>query len=62
MSLDDGKSYVSYDQIHILCQRAGEKILKEFPPDLVIAIGGGGFIPARIMRTFLKVPGQKNIV
>lgn len=24
-------------------------------PDLMIAIGGGGFIPARIIRTFLKV-------
>jgi hypoxanthine phosphoribosyltransferase len=26
-----------------------------------IAIGGGGFIPARILRTFLKVKGEKNI-
>ena len=24
-------------------------------PTLFIAIGGGGFIPARILRTFLKV-------
>lgn len=55
------KVYVSYDQIHTLCQRTGERILAEFRPDLIIAIGGGGFIPARILRTFLKVPGQKNI-
>lgn len=55
------KVYVSYDQIHMLCQKTGERILAEFRPDLIIAIGGGGFIPARILRTFLKVPGQKNI-
>lgn len=55
------KVYVSYDQIHTLCQVTGERILKEFRPDLIIAIGGGGFIPARILRTFLKVHGQKNI-
>ena len=30
-------------------------------PDLFVAIGGGGFFPARVMRTFLKAPGQKNI-
>lgn len=28
--------------------------IKQFKPDLIIAIGGGGFIPARILRTFLK--------
>lgn len=61
MAEDDGKTYVSYDQIHTLCQVSGDKILQEFRPDLIIAIGGGGFIPARILRTFLKVPGQKNI-
>lgn len=55
------KVYVSYDQIHTLCQVTGDRILKEFRPDLIIAIGGGGFIPARILRTFLKVHGQKNI-
>lgn len=25
------------------------------------AIGGGGFYPARVMRTFCKTPGRKNI-
>lgn len=29
--------------------------MSEFSPDLFIAIGGGGFIPARILRTFCKV-------
>lgn len=30
-----------------------------FDPDLTVfqvAIGGGGFIPARILRTFIKIP------
>jgi hypoxanthine phosphoribosyltransferase len=31
----DGKVYVSYDQIHTLCQVSGEKILAEFKPDLM---------------------------
>ena len=55
------KVHVSYDQIHQLCQQAGDRILREFRPDLILAIGGGGFIPARILRTFLKVQGQRNI-
>lgn len=46
--------------MHKLCQEAAVKI-KKFSPDLMIAIGGGGFIPARILRTFLKEPGAKNI-
>jgi len=27
----------------------------------MIAIGGGGFVPARILRSFLKAPGKPNI-
>lgn len=52
--------YISYNNIHQLCQETSEKI-KAFKPDLIIAIGGGGFIPARMLRTFLKEPGQPNI-
>ncbi len=29
---------------------------REFKPDVIIAIGGGGFIPARMLRTELKIP------
>ncbi|ODQ63527.1 PRTase-like protein [Nadsonia fulvescens var. elongata DSM 6958] len=54
------KKYISYNHVHKLCQEAAITI-KEFKPDLMIAIGGGGFIPARILRTFLKTPGSKNI-
>ncbi|CAE8589344.1 unnamed protein product [Polarella glacialis] len=28
----------------------------EWKPDVIVAIGGGGFIPARILRTEVKIP------
>ncbi|EMG50879.1 HPT1 Hypoxanthine-guanine phosphoribosyltransferase [Candida maltosa Xu316] len=54
------KMYISYNNIHQLCQEIAPRI-KEFKPDLIIAIGGGGFIPARMLRTFMKEPGQPNV-
>ncbi|KAK9382394.1 uncharacterized protein V2V93DRAFT_357171 [Kockiozyma suomiensis] len=54
------KLFISYEYVHKLCQRSAPAI-KAFKPDLMVAIGGGGFIPARILRTFLKEPGAKNI-
>lgn len=61
MSVPD-KYYVSYNGVHKLCQHSAEVILKDIgKPDVIIAIGGGGFIPSRILRTFLKNPGEKNI-
>ncbi|GMM50346.1 xanthine phosphoribosyltransferase [Starmerella bacillaris] len=47
------KIYVTYNDVHKLCQE-GAKELEKFNPEVIIAIGGGGFIPARILRTFLK--------
>jgi len=55
------KVYVTYNQIHKLCQDAAPRILDEFRPNLMIAIGGGGYVPARILRSFLKRPGTHNI-
>jgi len=55
------KTYVSYNQVHKLCQASAERILNEFHPNLMIAIGGGGYVPARILRSFLKKPGSPNI-
>ncbi|EDO14860.1 hypothetical protein Kpol_345p8 [Vanderwaltozyma polyspora DSM 70294] len=54
--MSEEKQYISYNNVHQLCQFSAPKI-KEFKPDIIIAIGGGGFIPARILRTFLK---EKN--
>jgi Predicted phosphoribosyltransferases len=52
---------LNLDQVHKLCQEAAPKILNDFKPDLMIAIGGGGYVPARILRSFLKQPGSPNI-
>jgi len=53
---DDGKVYFSYADIHDSVSGLVPKIRNEFKPDVMIAIGGGGFIPARILRTELRVP------
>ena len=58
--MSDEKMYISYNNVHQLCQESADKI-KQFKPDLIIAIGGGGFIPARMLRSFLKEPGQPNV-
>ncbi|KAL1838206.1 hypothetical protein VTJ49DRAFT_2933 [Mycothermus thermophilus] len=55
------KIYVTYNDVHKLCQESAPYILDNFKPHLMIAIGGGGFIPARILRSFLKTPGSPNI-
>jgi hypoxanthine phosphoribosyltransferase len=47
--------------VHKLCQQAAPQILADFKPQLMIAIGGGGYVPARILRSFLKQPGSPNI-
>ncbi|KAJ1720235.1 hypoxanthine-guanine phosphoribosyltransferase [Coemansia erecta] len=57
------KLYISYNQIHQLIDDAVKtyKLDTDFQPDLIIAIGGGGFIPARILRSFLKAQSGHNI-
>ncbi|KAJ1822726.1 hypoxanthine-guanine phosphoribosyltransferase [Coemansia sp. RSA 2599] len=58
-----GKLYISYNQIHQLIDNAVHtyKLDTDFQPDLIVAIGGGGFIPARILRSFLKARSGHNI-
>ena len=51
----DGKVYFSYADIHSTICSLHEEILA-FQPDVIVAIGGGGFIPARMLRTLLKIP------
>ncbi|KAG9860566.1 hypothetical protein KCV02_g24756, partial [Aureobasidium melanogenum] len=55
------KVYVTYNDVHKLCQNSAERILNDCKPNLIIAIGGGGYVPARILRSFLKKPGNPNI-
>ena len=46
----------SYYEIHQLCMNNGQKLKREFKPDVILAIGGGGLIPSRILRNSLNVP------
>ncbi|KAI9786214.1 MAG: hypoxanthine-guanine phosphoribosyltransferase [Geoglossum umbratile] len=55
------KHYITYNQVHKLCQENADRILNDFKPNLMIAIGGGGYVPARVLRSFLKRPGAANI-
>ncbi|KAH9888830.1 PRTase-like protein [Cubamyces lactineus] len=50
---------VTYNDVHNLIRDSAKKIA-EFKPDMLIAIGGGGFFPARVLRTFLKSPERKG--
>jgi hypoxanthine phosphoribosyltransferase len=51
----EGKVYFSYADIHDTVSKMVPQIL-EFNPSVIIAIGGGGFIPARMLRTELQIP------
>jgi len=56
-TLPDDKLYVTYNTIHKAVQRLSVKVLESgFDPDVIVAIGSGGFIPARIMKTFINRP------
>jgi hypoxanthine phosphoribosyltransferase len=51
------KYYLSYAQIHETVKRlAGEVARSGFDPEVIVAIGTGGFIPARILKTFVNRP------
>ncbi|KAF9646364.1 PRTase-like protein [Thelephora ganbajun] len=45
----------TYNDVHKLIRESVKRIA-DFKPNLIIAIGGGGFFPARVLRTFLKDP------
>jgi uncharacterized protein len=46
-----------YQTIHNMIKKGSTDVLNSsFKPDLILAIGGGGFIPARILRTYVNVP------
>ncbi len=53
----EGKLYLSYRDIHRTVARlAGQILSSGYDPDLTVAIGTGGFIPARILKTYLNKP------
>lgn len=53
----------TYEDIHQHIASTARQIRATFRPDLIVAIGGGGFFPARVLRTFLKrnVGGDKLV-
>ena len=51
------KIYFSYNQIHQTIRDIAAEIEKSsYDPELMVAIGTGGFIPARMLKTFLNRP------
>ena len=49
------KYYLSYNDIHKLVKVIAGRIAEDnYNPDLIVAIGTGGFIPARMLNTFLN--------
>lgn len=51
------KIWYTYDDIHRVIKALAEKIRNaDIKYDAMIAIGGGGFIPARMLRCFLEIP------
>jgi hypoxanthine phosphoribosyltransferase len=51
------KIYLSYLQIHETVKHLARRIQEAgFDPDVIVAIGTGGFIPARILKTFINRP------
>lgn len=51
------KRYFTYQDIHKTAKDMSRRVTESgFVPDVIVAIGTGGFIPARMMRTYLGMP------
>lgn len=51
------KVFLRYNDIHRMCQNIAKEIQSDgWTPDCIVAISGGGLIPARILRSFLHIP------
>ena len=51
------KIHISYNTIHKTVRRLAREIAESgYDPDVMVAIGTGGFIPARILKTFFERP------
>ncbi len=50
------KIYFSWEQIQKQTLREAPNIKEQFNPEVIIALGGGGVIPARILREYLDLP------
>ncbi|MGI6438256.1 MAG: phosphoribosyltransferase [Sphaerochaeta sp.] len=55
--MSDNALYVSYNTVHKLVKSLSERLLDSgYDPEVIVAIGSGGFIPARIIKTFINRP------
>ena len=54
--MDNNKVYCTYELIHLICKNNVDNIISDFNPDIILAIGGGGLIPGRILRSGLNKP------
>jgi len=59
--MTDGKIRFTYNYIHNLIWKKSEQI-KSYGPDVIIGIGTGGFVPARMLNEHLKLPFYTVIV
>ena len=50
------KLYVSYKDVHVIVDNLSDKIFDKFEAEVIIGIGGGGLLPARLFRTTLGIP------
>ncbi len=49
------KLFVTYEDIHRHCAKLASDIKADgWEPEVIVAIASGGFIPARILKTYLK--------
>ncbi|TVR66614.1 MAG: phosphoribosyltransferase [Spirochaetaceae bacterium] len=47
----------SYNEIHKTVQDLAQRVAaSDYNPEVIVAIGSGGYIPARIIKTFLGLP------
>ena len=50
------KMHFSYAEIHASVSAMASRIEDEVDPEVILAVGGGGFIPARMLRSALSPP------
>ncbi|MBT3691311.1 phosphoribosyltransferase [Candidatus Woesearchaeota archaeon] len=52
----DEKVNLTWEEIHESTKELASIINSKFKPDIVIAIGEGGWIPARLLKNYIKCP------
>ncbi|CAO1624894.1 unnamed protein product [Sympodiomycopsis kandeliae] len=58
--LPDDHFRVTYEDIHCSIRDSAQLIRDQFDPDIIIAIGSGGYFPSRVLRCFLQKPSVQG--